>query len=117
LRAVHVVPRSSKRPMAPGAMSSSAVPISPKQGVDVRRSVAGAQSTHQRAAEQQQRADGENREQEHLEPERSGNAHQMQAGNEQRRNAEEDDIKASGRGDLERDERQAENEPVPPGHK
>ena len=55
-------------------------------------------------------------EEENLEPERPGEIERMKEPDRDRRDAEEDHVEPSRRRHFERDEDQADDDPVPPGH-
>ena len=87
------------------------------QRVDVRRLRDRASSSAcSGLRKNEQRHDREDREEEELDPERAGDA---RAGCrtliDDGRDPEEDDVEPARRGELERDQNEAERQPVPPG--
>jgi hypothetical protein len=71
---------------------------------------------HERAAKEEQRRDRQRREQEKLHPQRARGVHEPEAAHDERSDAEENDVKAARRRQLQSDQHEPENQPMPPQH-
>ena len=107
--------RAARRdPTAPGAMSSSGTATSPTSESTSARRTIELQPAQQRVPEHEQRHDRQHGEEHQLQPERPCQVGELQRRDRDRRDAEEDDVEAAGRGHLQRHEDQSDREPVPP---
>src|SRR5215204_4887453 len=68
-------------------------------------------------AKQGEQSDRQRGEQEPLDPHLGLQSHQLQRADQQRRQAEENQVEAAGRHQLEARQREPEHQPEPPGHK
>ena len=100
--------------MAPGLIGLERERGLADQGIDVAR--ARLHHPHEAAPEEQQHQDAADAERQPLEPRGNEEARETRQAHEDRADAEEDQIEPARRGELQRRQRETEQNPQPPCH-